>query len=77
MRVLVLLAFVVLGVAFLAALAYRARVASLRAKRRELEELRRRPTPDELYRSGAIDLDEYERLVEKQLEREQRRARRS
>ena len=70
MRVLVLLVFLVLAVALLAALGYRMVVASARAKRRELEELRREPTADELYRAGKIDVFEYERLLDRELKRE-------
>jgi hypothetical protein len=74
-RVLLLLVFLVLAVAVIAAIAYRALVASARAKHRRLEELRRKPTADELYRAGKIDIFEYERLLERELERQEKRKR--
>lgn len=69
MRVLLLLVFLVLAIGLLAALAYRFLVSEMLAKRRRLGELEREPTPEELYAAGKIDLAEFDRLMERELQK--------
>ena len=72
MRVLLLLVFLVLAICLFATLAYRFLIREVRAKRRTLRELDREPTPEELYAAGRIDLAEFERLTDRELERKRR-----
>ena len=73
MRVLLLLVFLALAVAFFAAVAYRLMTSSIAAKQRRLSELRRKPTPLERYEAGEIDVFEYERLLDEDVRKAEKR----
>lgn len=63
------LVFLVLAIGLIATLAYRFLSNEMRAKRRTLRELDREPTPEELYAAGRIDLAEFERRMDRELEK--------
>lgn len=54
-------------------LAYRYQVNQMRAKRRRLAELKRKPTPQELYQAGEIDVHELDRRLGRELGRREKR----
>ena len=72
MRILLLLVFLVLAIGLIATFAYRFLLSEVRAKRRALRELGREPTPEELYAAGRIDLAEFERRMDRELEQKRR-----
>jgi hypothetical protein len=74
MRVLLLLLFLVLAVAAIGVVAYRYNVNQMRMKRRRLADLKRRPTPEERYQAGEIDLNELNRLLDLELQRRDKRS---
>ena len=73
MRPLLLLVFLALAVAFFAAVAYRAMTSSIAAKQRRLRELTRKPTALERYEAGEIDVFEYERLLDEDVRKAEKR----